>query len=68
MIDNSSINWFTQRIRKYKWPLEVHMTTDYGGYSYSAVLNLFRLLYPGGNISLFLFNIYNHKIKQIKYF
>ncbi|XP_075974102.1 uncharacterized protein LOC142975250 [Anticarsia gemmatalis] len=40
-------DWLIKHIRGFKWPLEVHIYGEDGGFSFMAFLNLFQLLYPG---------------------
>ncbi|KAJ8721405.1 hypothetical protein PYW07_002180 [Mythimna separata] len=39
--------WLWEHLRQYKWPLELHIYGEQGGFSFMAFLNLFRFLYPG---------------------
>ncbi|XP_050561717.1 uncharacterized protein LOC118265098 [Spodoptera frugiperda] len=39
--------WLWRHIRSYKWPLEIHIYGETGGYSFMAFINLFQLLFPG---------------------
>ncbi|KAF9407856.1 hypothetical protein HW555_012266, partial [Spodoptera exigua] len=39
--------WLWKHLRDYKWPLEIHIYGETGGYSFMAFMNLFQLLFPG---------------------
>ncbi|XP_022814460.1 uncharacterized protein LOC111348181 [Spodoptera litura] len=39
--------WLWRHLRNYKWPLEIHIYGETGGYSFMAFINLFQLLFPG---------------------
>ncbi|XP_047514055.1 uncharacterized protein LOC125055630 isoform X1 [Pieris napi] len=40
--------WLSSHLRRYKWPLEVHMYGENNsGYSFMGFIDLFTLLYPG---------------------
>lgn len=41
--------WFFKHLRQYSWPFEIHISNDRESYDFAAPLNLFKLLYPGGN-------------------
>ncbi|XP_038214607.1 uncharacterized protein LOC119834337 [Zerene cesonia] len=41
--------WLSEHLRRYKWPLEVHLYGENCGYSFMAFIDLFKLLYPGEN-------------------
>nr|XP_049696580.1 uncharacterized protein LOC110370667 [Helicoverpa armigera] len=42
--------WLWNHLRCHKWPFEMHIYGDSGGYSFMAFLNLFQLLFPGEQI------------------
>ncbi|KAJ0175446.1 hypothetical protein K1T71_008605 [Dendrolimus kikuchii] len=46
MLGNSS-QWFLKQVKRYKWPLEVHIYGENGGYSFMSYMDLSKLLYPG---------------------
>uniref|UniRef100_A0A2A4K0M7 Uncharacterized protein n=1 Tax=Heliothis virescens TaxID=7102 RepID=A0A2A4K0M7_HELVI len=47
MLRESADAWLWNHLRNYKWPVEVHIYGESGGYSFMAFLNLFQLLFPG---------------------
>lgn len=38
-----------KHLRHYNWPLEFHIYGETGCYSFMGFMDLFGLLYPGGN-------------------
>ncbi|CAH0581408.1 unnamed protein product [Chrysodeixis includens] len=43
----SNEKWLYKHLKDYKWPLELHIYGEDGGFSFMGCMNLFRLLYPG---------------------
>ncbi|CAG9785603.1 unnamed protein product [Diatraea saccharalis] len=43
--------WLTEHLRRYCWPLEVHLYGDQNGLSFMTFLQLFQLLYPGEHVA-----------------
>lgn len=62
--------WLSSHLRRYKWPLEVHIMNvdNTSGYSFMGFIDLFTLLYPGGKnfeLSVFKLNALSYNFKYI---
>lgn len=56
MLEQSK-SWFQKHILTYEWPLEIHLIGESEAYRLMTFLNLFKLLYPGGELK-FLFKLF----------